>query len=511
MPTTHSSPIAGIGRSAWLGALLAGALGLCAGTADARQGEPPYSLSRGAKLARVLPTAELAPVDAAVRRLEIDAAAAAGIGASTKRMAVADPRATTLTPRRDGVWDSLADGSQLWRAQVRVAGATDLRLAFLRYALPPGATLYVIGADGYYQGPYGADDGRGQFHAPIVPGDTATIELRVPASAWPLADDALELGRVGAGFRDAFGREPIDLVKLGSPGRSGLCNVNVVCPLGAPYGDEIRAVAYYEYFDDVAQGYYICSGTLLNNAARDRRNLFLTAAHCVSRASEAASTVLYWNYQSAQCATLVAPAGGYFNDNQSGATLRATRADVDVTLLELDQPPQSDWHVYYAGWDAGGGAPGGTVGIHHPRGDVKKITAGPTPSVIGHCTVETPIATNTHWRTGPYSQGTTEGGSSGSALFARAGDIGQKRVIGTLSGGDALCLGSQPNAGEDCYGRVAIAWNGANAASRLRDWLDPAGSGTTAIDGLDSGAPSFVPPRHSGRPLPPVLRRRPPR
>lgn len=499
----------GIRHALGLGALLGFALAVAAPDAAARQGEPPYSLRQNAKLARVLPLAELAPLDAAMRRLEIDTVAAASWGARTKRTAVADPRMVSLTPQRDGVWDSLADGSQLWRVQVRAAGATDLRLAFLRYALPPGATLYVIGADGYYQGPYTTDDGHGQFHAPVVPGDAATVELRVPAAAWPLAGDALELSRVGAGFRDAFGREPIDLVKLGSPGRSGACNVNVVCPLGAPYGEEIRAVAYYEYFDDVEQGYYICSGTLLNNAARDRRNLFLTAAHCVSRAGQAASMVLYWNYQSTQCAVLAAPGGGYFNDNQSGAALRATRSDVDVTLVELDQPPQPDWHVYYAGWDAGGAAPGGTIGIHHPRGDVKKITAGPAPSVSGNCTVASPTAPNTHWRTGPYSQGTTEGGSSGSALFARAGDVGQKRVIGTLSGGDALCQGARPNAAQDCYGRVAIAWNGANAAARLRDWLDPAGSGATAIDGLDSAAPTFVPPRHSGRPLPPVLRQRP--
>ncbi|MFC4820469.1 trypsin-like serine peptidase [Dokdonella ginsengisoli] len=499
----------GIRHALGLGALLGFALAVAAPDAAARQGEPPYSLRQNAKLARVLPLAELAPLDAAMRRLEIDTAAAASLGARTKRTAVADPRTVSLTPQRDGVWDSLADGSQLWRVQVRAAGATDLRLAFDRYALPAGATLYVIGADGYYQGPYAADDGHGRFHAPVVPGDTATVELRVPAAAWPLADDALELSRVGAGFRDAFGREPIDLVKLGSPGRSGACNVNVVCPLGAPYGDEIRAVAYYEYFDDVEQGYYICSGTLLNNAARDRRNLFLTAAHCVSRASQAASMVLYWNYQSTQCVVLAAPGGGYFNDNQSGAALRATRPDVDVTLVELDQPPQSDWHVYYAGWDAGGAAPGGTIGIHHPRGDVKKITAGPAPSVSGNCTVASPTAPNTHWRAGPYSQGTTEGGSSGSALFARAGDVGQKRVIGTLSGGNALCQGTEPNAAQDCYGRVAIAWNGTNAAARLRDWLDPAGSGAIALDGLDSTAPTFVPPRHSERPLPPVLRQRP--
>ncbi len=211
----------GIRHALGLGALLGFALAVAAPDAAARQGELPYSLRQNAKLARVLPLAELAPLDAAMRRLEIDTAAAASLGARTKRTAVADPRTVSLTPQRDGVWDSLADGSQLWRVQVRAAGATDLRLAFDRYALPAGATLYVIGADGYYQGPYTADDGHGQFHAPVVPGDTATVELRVPAAAWPLADDALQLSRVGAGFRDAFGREPIDLVKLGSPGPLG--------------------------------------------------------------------------------------------------------------------------------------------------------------------------------------------------------------------------------------------------------------------------------------------------
>lgn len=497
-------------------ALLAFILIAVATQATARRGEPPYTLQPRAKLARVLPVVDLPAIDAASRRLEIDEAASRKLGASTKRERIADPRELSLTPQRDGVWDTLADGSRLWRAQVRVAGATDLRLAFRRYLLPPGATLYLIGADGYYQGPYAAGDGTGEaareFHAPVVPGDTVTIELRVPAASWPLADDALELVRIGAGFRDLFAREPIDPAKLGSPGRSGACNVDVVCPLGAPYVDESRAVAHYEFFDDDERGYYICSGTLLNNTARDRRNYFLTATHCISSPAEAASMVLYWNYQSMRCGSLVAPPDGWFNDEQRGATLRAARADVDVTLVELDETPQPDWHVYYAGWDANGAAPGGTIGIHHPSGDAKKITAGPAPSVVANCTVDVPTAADTHWQTGPYSHGTTEGGSSGSALFVPAGSSGQKRVIGTLTGGDAACLGSQPNFATDCYGRLASAWNGGSAATRLRDWLDPANSNAKAIDGLDSRSTTPLAPRsHSQRPLPPQLQSRAPR
>lgn len=496
-------------RTAVLPALAALMLFAAAADVSARQGEAPYSLRQRAKLARVLPIVELPAIDAALRRFEIDTAARASPSARSKREAVADPREVSLTPQRDGVWDALPDGSQLWRVQVRAAGATDLRLVFRRYALPAGATLHLIGADGYYQGPYTAGDGDGTFHAPVLPGDTATIELRVPAAAWPLAADALELGQVGAGFRDAFRREPIDLIKLGDPGRSGACNVDVVCPLGAPYANEVRAVAYYEFVRDDDHRTYRCTGTLLNNTARDRKNYFLTAAHCVGSAAEASSMVLYWNYQSTRCGVLAAPAEGYFNDDQHGAVLRATRADVDISLVELNQAPLADWQVYYAGWDARGATPSGTVGLHHPSGDVKKITTGPAPSVIASCTSDTPTAANTHWRTGPYTQGTTEGGSSGSALFIRLGDDGAKRVIGTLSGGDAACQGAQPNAETDCYGRVATAWNGASAAARLRDWLDPTNSNTTALDGLDSRVQPLQPPRHSARPLPSILLQRP--
>jgi hypothetical protein len=475
---------------------------LLAGAAQARQGEPPYSLTQPAKARAAVPLEEVAGVDAAQRRAEADAAAHAP-GPQRKRLAVADGRSVSITSEDAGRWQTLPDGSRLWQVQVRAAGATDLRLGFSQYALAPGATLHVIGAGGYYQGPYTAADAtEGRFEAPLVPGDTATIELRVPAHAAA----TLELGTVGAGFRDAFG-----LAKAGAPGNpgaSGACNVDVVCPLGDAYADEIRAVGFYEYRADDDRQYYLCSGTLLADVPRDGRNWFLTAAHCVHSATEAASVVVYWNYQSTRCGTLAAPPAGFFGDDQHGALLRATRSDADFSLLELTGAAEPEWNLYRAGWDASGAAPAATVGIHHPSGDVKKITAGPAPSTIASCIVDGAVAA-THWRTGPYTQGTTEGGSSGSGLFAAAGASGARRLIGTLSGGDAACSSAaptRPNAGTDCYGQFAVAWNGRDAASRLRDWLDPMGTGTLAIDGGDGqAAPGFPPPPRAQRPPPSIL------
>lgn len=481
------------------------------GSAQARQGEPPYSLAQRAKVGLNLPIEDVAAIDAGAWRATLETAQRRP-GMHTKRLQVALGNALSITPVDHGRWDALGDGSQLWRTRVRAAGATDLRLGFNHFALPPGATLYVIGADDYYQGPYTAADATGgRFDAPVVPGDTATIELRLPANA-ELAPGAFALDNVGAGFRDAFGRE-----KAGHPGASGACNVNVVCPLGQPYANEARAVGFFEFRADDDHNYYLCTGTLLADVPRTRRNWFLTAAHCISSSTEAASMVVYWNYQSTQCSALAAPNGGFFNDDQHGAALRATRGDVDFSLLELSGTAAAEWNLYRAGWDASGATPSGTIGLHHPSGDVRKVTAGPRPSTMGNCTIDNPADRTTHWWAGPYTQGTTEQGSSGSALFVPSDASGsERRVIGNLSGGSAQCSSQspgQPNAGGDCYSKLAAGWNGDSASARLRDWLDPASTGRLSIAGGDQAAPEPPPPTrpHSTRALPPPLRLRPQR
>jgi hypothetical protein len=457
--------------------------------AHARHGEPPYTLLHPAKIRGTTPVEELGAIDATARRHDADTAALRR--APTKRLRTADAIAVAIGTAHHGAWSDLADGSRLWRVEIHVAGATDLRLAFSRFALPAGATLHVIGADGYYQGPYTAADAPdGTFHSSVVPGDRATIELRVPQGDEP-APAAFELTSIGAGFRDLFRREKA--IEDTGPGTSGACNVDVVCPLGQPYRDPIRAAAYYEFTDDDDHATYLCSGTLLADVPHDRKPYFLTAAHCLSSASEAASVVVYWNYQSIVCGALIPPQGGFFDDDQHGATLRASRADADFALVELTGAPDPSWNVYFAGWDASGAEPSGTIGLHHPSGDVKKITAGPAPGTMDNCIGTGGSSTDTHWEAGPYAQGTTEGGSSGSGLFASSATGGGRArlLIGTLSGGFAACDAidpTRPNHETDCYGKLAAAWNGTSAATRLRDWLDPANTGALNASGIDANA-----------------------
>jgi hypothetical protein len=451
----------------WAFALL---FAVCA-TASANQGAAPYSWSHPEVLTTAaIPRTVLPPVDQA-RLLAEDSRKFSETGAGAeKRLRVAMPNRVTLNADRDGRWITLADGSRLWLLQLHSDGATDLRLGFAHFDVPAGVTLHLIDTAAHrFDGPFTVADTSPDHQLWLAPfsGSDATLELHVPAGV-ELAAGAIQLSSAGTGYRNT--------TESGGPGlfgagMSGTCNIDVVCPLGAPYADEIAAVAKY-YFEE-PDGTYLCSGTLMNDTTQDFTPYFLTANHCISTQAAATSMSLIWNYQSPTCG---AHGGGSTADTQNGgATLVAHRTDVDFSLVRLNSTPSSAYNVVYAGWDANGAAVQGSIGIHHPSGWVKAITQNThTLTTINSC-----IGTGgsgTHWQTGPYAQGTTEGGSSGSAILIPAGDASGSggRVIGTLSGGGAACNGSVPNNQPDCYGKLSVAFNGPTPAQRLSDWLAPA-------------------------------------
>jgi lysyl endopeptidase len=453
-------------------------LGVVCSAAMARQGEAPYSIGLLAKNSAPVAEVTLPAIDSEALRNADDAKLQDASHMHDKRLAIARSTQVALSPSTSGQWQMLADGSLLWRLRVNVPGATDLHLGFERGQLTPGASLWVIGANDYYEGPYTADDAM-PLWIPMVPGDSAIVEIRLPAGS-TTKTRMPELTDVGGGFRDLFNAAP----RIGRPGDSGACNINVVCPLGQPYSAEERALAYYEFRADNGIT-YICTATLLNDVPADRKNYVITAAHCMSSQTETATMRLYWNYQSADC---ILTTGWSFSQNQTGATLRATRADADFTLVELNQEPNPTWNLFHAGWDAEGIAPSSSIGLHHPKGDVAKVDNSPTaPTSTFNCIGTGNTNVDTHWSTGPYDQGTTEGGSSGSGLWIPASDASGhgRRLIGVLSGGSAACFGTGPDDGIDCYGKFSSAWDGPSASSRLRDWLDPATTGTKTIAGVD--------------------------
>lgn len=427
----------------------------------ARVGTAPLSQRRAVQAIATVQRLSLPATDALAER---DADAKSGVSIPLR---YAVPSSVELSPATHGTWEPVP-GGRLWRLRIHSTGATDLNFGFSRFLLPEGATLHLCAeGEAYFQGPYTARDNKphGELWTPVVPGESACLEMFVPDGA--KEEPQLVISQVSRGYRDMFHRR-----KNGFVPAAGACENDVVCPVGSAWSNEVRSVARYS-----VAGTSLCSGTLITDAAGDFKNYFLTANHCGISAGNAASVVVYWNYQSPVCGQL---GGGSLAQNQSGVIFRAAKADVDFALVELEDVPESSFNVYYSGWDRTATASPGAVGIHHPNGDEKAISfSSTTLTTVGSCIA---VTSSTHWQV-IWSDGVTEPGSSGSGIWNPV----THRVVGTLSGGDSFC--DTPN-GPDCYGKFSLAWgSGSTADARLRDWLDPLNTGVTTVAGLN---PSLV-------------------
>jgi hypothetical protein len=69
-----------------------------------------------------------------------------------------------ITPARAGTWETLDDGSRIWRLRFRSEGALSLNFGFTRFLLPEGAMLHVYDPDRTnVYGPYFADAVEGEM------------------------------------------------------------------------------------------------------------------------------------------------------------------------------------------------------------------------------------------------------------------------------------------------------------------------------------------------------------
>ncbi len=273
-------------------------------------------------------------------------------------------------------------------------------------------------------------------------------------------------------------------------GGSDFCEVNVSCaPEGLNFQEEKNGVVRIQI--KVSGSGYWCTGSVINNTRNDNTPFVLTADHCAYQLGHYASTsdlnqwLFYFNYESTVCedpaieppihsmvgAARVAQGG---NKGNTGS---------DFYLVRLNQSIPENFHPYFIGWSADDEISPAGVTIHHPEGDIKKLSTYTDPVVTESWLWNgLPSHWKVFWTETENGWGVTEGGSSGSPLFNEEG-----KIIGTLTGGYAACesSGSIGPDKPDFYGKFSYHWisNGDADTAHLKPWLDPDNTGITQLNG----------------------------
>jgi hypothetical protein len=378
-----------------------------------------------------------------------------------------------------GIWSTLPNGDRLWQYRFRSAGAKGMCVYFDGLYIPQGAVMFLYSSDRKtFVGPFTLDDcnAHGSFMMGEVLGDDAVLEYYEPASV--VGVPSIGIQSVSHMYRYVYNYSDYSDNDASRIDESDFCEIDVNCPEGADWIPQRDAVVRLVISDGESQG--LCSGSVVNTTARDCRLYILTALHCGLGVTDAdwLQCAVRFKYQKSGCGTGNAPSinnrVGVFHlaDSNDGGGQTGS----DFLLLELEDNVPSSYNVFYAGWDARTATPQDVVGIHHPAGDVKKISTATniTSGTYG-------FTPGNHWRVvwmaTETNHGVTEGGSSGSPIFNQA-----KRIVGQLTGGSSYC--NAPTA-PDYYGKMDKNWddNPNSASQKLKEWLDPLDTGELFMDG----------------------------
>ncbi len=382
----------------------------------------------------------------------------------------AEPIYTNFSPQNSGNWEQQGK-LYIWRLKLKSEGAKSLNIIFDRFYLEHGDKLFAYNTDkSHVLGAFTNENNNPSKLFAIAPvlGDEITLELqtlRSPDSGHDLLISAVNHDYLGV----------VDYMKRSIDfGDSGDCNVNAAC--GTVNSVEInRSVCKV-----IVDGSTLCSGTLLNNTSQNGKPYVLTAAHCFDGYSSVPESlgpqniIFYFNFDSPTCDPTTI---GTVDQTISGADVKAFVKNMDLTLLELSKMPPVDYNPYWAGWSRETTIGSKVFAVHHPQGDVKKVSVSAAAPISTTFDFFGRFINDVHWQIENWESGTTEGGSSGCGLFTQ-----EQLLIGSLSGGYATCY-SPVN---DYFMRFNQAWDlNALSSEQLAYWLDYTGTDVTKFEGED--------------------------
>lgn len=380
------------------------------------------------------------------------------------------PAATTFaakqvvnfSPENSGRVIKNESGEMVWYIRIRSEEAKSMNIIFSDFGLLEGEKVFVYdNLMKSLRGPFTWLNNKQVGRLAIMPviGEEIIIEYHMKT---PYRNNRLMIGQIAHDFIGIVG---VDESKDIYYGNSQPCNVDINCESGSEWQLEKNSVVRI-----IADGTELGSGFLVNNTGGENIAFVITANHVIRSPEDAINSIYVFRYESPYCDG----PDGLTDYTLSGAKMMAEDANTDFTIVRLDDFPPLVYKPYMAGWDVRDIVPERTITIHHPSGDVKKISTDNDPPVIA--TFQN-LYQNGFWKVLQWDEGTTEGGSSGSPLFNH-----NHRVVGFLSGGEAVC----GNSVNDYFARLDIAYDiSTDIYESLKPWLDPEDSGILVLDGRD--------------------------
>ncbi len=373
------------------------------------------------------------------------------------------PVEVSLNPGNSGF--IVKNGSEtVWVLPVSSKGAFSLNLILSPYNLPDGAYVYIYDLQRQIvRGAFTRESTAITRSMPVMPlpGERLVLECHFPGTGIP--PNSIGVRQVAHDFAGFFGPEGIKDLYYG---RSDACEVDLNCSTNPNYIRASRSTVRL-----LVAGSELCTGVMVNNTGNEYKAYIITANHCIESGDHAENTIFVFNYLSPWC-------DGPDMSNMhtlTGSLLRAENPDIDFSLVELNQFPSLVLRPYFSGWDITSTTPTNTYTVHHPEGDMMKITIDDNPPLSASYPLG--YVANGFWRILRWETGTTEPGSSGGPLYDQNG-----RLRGTLTGGGATC--SDPS--NDYFAKLSRMFNITTLpSSHLSSWLDPSGLGATVVNGRD--------------------------
>ncbi|MCQ2190735.1 MAG: T9SS type A sorting domain-containing protein [Paludibacteraceae bacterium] len=361
---------------------------------------------------------------------------------------------------------SICEDKIIYRLLIYSDNAKSINLIFNPITLPSNAKMFLSRPDGReIYGAYTNESFSGNVFATTpVSGDSVMIQCEVPITTADSFSATIE--SVNVGFEE--------LRLLPAHNKASYCEMDVVCQDDG-VEDQCRAACLI-----IVNGNQFCTGTLVATDGEDSDAFVLTSAHCLRDYTKqfdstlARKSIFYFGYNSSLCETRII---GSYEKSISGSQVVSSNAGKDMLLLKLSKRPPVDYMTYESGWNIESNPYGPVTCIHHPSGDLMKISIGDNDPQPYSFPVDG-LDPDSHWLVSDWAIGVTERGSSGAPLYDRNG-----LIIGALSGGASLCS----KRGNDKFWRLNNVWNNPQSQpTDIMSVLDPSRYGIIRLNGRES-------------------------